>query len=419
MGLWTIRGGNRLYGTIQVQGAKNGVLPILAACLVHKGISVLERVPRVRDVDLTLEILRCLGCVVRREGDRVTVDSRNAELKEVPHGLMTQMRSSVLFLGAMAARFGEGKISMPGGCLLGPRPVDLHIAALTRLGAQLEIGEETILLKKSVLTGGEVILPYPSVGATENAMLAACGCAGTTVLRNCAAEPEIEELAMYLNAIGAKVSGAGTDTIHICSGKYCGTVQHRVLPDRIAAGTLLCAAAACGGKLTLQEVICPHLHPVLDVLEEMGCNIKIREGSVTLQSEGKLWSPSNEIVTGAYPKFPTDVQPALLAAALRADGVTVVRERVFAGRLAHAKQLRRFGGNICLTEDCSAVVTGVDTLQGTYAEARDLRGGAALIVAALQAEGESRIVDAGYISRGYEFFDATLRQLGAEIDYSD
>lgn len=419
MGLWTIQGGNRLYGTIQVQGAKNGVLPVLAACLVHKGVSVLERVPRVRDVDCTLEILRCLDCKVQREGDRVTIDSRNAELKEIPQYLMMQMRSSVLFLGAMAARFGEGKFFMAGDSLLGPRPIDLHIAALTRLGAQLAIGEQEIVCGKSSLTGGEVVFPYPSVGATENAMLTACGCGGTTVLRNCAVEPEIEELADYLNAMGARVSGAGTDTVRIVPGTYCGRVHHRVLPDRIAASTLLCAAAACGGKLTLQEVNCLHLHPVLDVLEEMGCNIKIREHSVTLQSEGKLWSPSNDIVTGEYPKFPTDAQPALLAAALKADGVTIIRERVFAGRLAHAKQLRRFGGNVCLTEDCSAVVTGVDALQGTYVQARDLRGGAALIVAALQAEGESRIVDTGHISRGYEFLDATLRQLGAEIDYSD
>ena len=419
MGLWTVRGGNRLYGTIQVQGAKNGVLPILAACLVHHGISVLERVPRLQDVDDTLEILRSLDCKVRREGDTVTVDSRNARLNEVHPMLMNGMRSSVLFLGAMAARFGEGRVGMPGGCLLGPRPLDLHIAALSRLGAQIELEEDEIICRKSQLTGGEVVFPFPSVGATENAMLAACGCSGVTVLRNCAVEPEIEELAEYLNAMGARVTGAGTDTVYITSGKYCGTVCHRVLPDRIAAGTLLCAAAACGGKLTLQEVICSHLHPVLDVLGEMGCNIKIREQSVTLQSSGSLWSPSSEIVTGAYPKFPTDCQPALIAAALKADGVTIVRERVFAGRLAHAKQLRRFGGNVCLTEDCSAVVTGVDALHGTYGETRDLRGGAALIVAALQAEGESRIVDAGRIFRGYEFFDATLRQLGADIDYSD
>lgn len=419
MGLWTVRGGNRLYGTIQVQGAKNGVLPVLAACLIHNGISVLERVPRLRDVEYTLEILRCLGCKARQEGDRVTIDSRNAALGTIPVHLMEEMRSSVLFLGAMSARFGEGSVRMPGGCMLGPRPVDLHLAALSRLGAQIELGDHDITCHRSRLMGGEVVFPFPSVGATENAMLAACGCGGETVLRNCAKEPEIEELAAYLRAMGAQVVGAGTDTIRIRPGKYTGTVHHRVLPDRIAGATLLCAAAACGGKLTLQEVICPHLQPVLDVLGEMGCNIRTGENSVTLQSDGRLWSPSGEIITGTYPAFPTDAQPVLMAACLKADGVTVFRERVFSGRLTHARQLRRFGGNICLTEDCTAVVTGVDALHGVSAETRDLRGGAALLVAALQAEGESPIVDAGRIPRGYEFLDATLRQLGADIDYTD
>lgn len=419
MGLWTIRGGNRLYGTVQVQGAKNGVLPVLAACLVHNGISVLERVPRLRDVEYTLEILRCLDCKVRQEGDRVTVDSRNAQLREIPTFLMEQMRSSVLFLGAMAARFGEGAIHMPGGCLLGPRPVDLHLAALTKLGARIELGEKSISCLKSMLTGGKVVFPFPSVGATENAMLAACGCAGETVLRNCAKEPEIEDLAKFLCAAGVQITGAGTETIHIRPGKHNGTVCHRVLPDRIAGATLLCAAAACGGKLILREIICPHLKPVLDGLEEMGCNIKKQEDSVTLQSDGALWSPANEIITGTYPAFPTDAQPVMLAACLQADGVSVFRERIFSGRLAHAKQLRRFGGNICLTEDCSAVVTGVPRLHSANVEAHDLRGGAALLVAALQADGESHIVDHDRISRGYEFLDATLRQLGAEIDYTD
>lgn len=419
MGLWTIQGGKRLYGTLQVQGSKNGVLPILAACLVHRGTAILERVPRLRDVEQTLEILRCLGCKVRQEGDTVTVDSTQATMREIPKELTETMRSSVLFLGAMTARFGEAKIPMPVDCHLGPRPLDLHLAALSRLGAEVQIGEQELVCNKQPPVGGEVVFPFPSVGATENAMLAACGAGGETVLRNCAKEPEIEELAEFLSAIGAQVSGAGTDTIRIRPGRYCGTVRHRVLPDRIAAGTLLCAVAACGGKLTLQEVIYPHLYPVLDVLAEMGCNIKVRESSVTLQSGGTLWSPTGEIVTGPYPGFPTDAQPALIAAALKADGVTVVRERVFAGRLNHAKQLRRFGGNLCFHEDCSAVITGVDALHGADVETHDLHGGAALIVAALQAQGESHIVDAGRIDRGYEFLDASLRQLGAEIDYTD
>lgn len=417
MGLWIVRGGNRLYGTIQVQGAKNGVLPVLAASLIHPGLTIIERAPRVRDVTDTLEILRCLSCRVKQEGDCITVDSRDAVLGEIPQRLVEHLRSSVLFLGAMIARFGEGMIPLWGECLLGPRPVDLHLAALSALGAQLELEDQAIRCLPCKLHGGEVDFPFPSVGATEQAMLAACGCDGATVLRNCAKEPEVEELGRFLCAMGAQVVGAGTDTIRIFPGSYGGVVRHLVLPDRIAAGTFLCAAAACGGKLTLREVICPHLRPILDELEKMGCNIKAGENWVTLQSDGRLWSPSGEIVTGPYPQFPTDAQPALMAAALCADGVTILRERVFAGRLHHARQLRRFGGNICLTEDCCAVVTGVNTLQGTYAEVCDLQGGAALLIAALQAQGESRIVENGHISRGYEFLDAVLRQLGAEIEY--
>ena len=297
--------------------------------------------------------------------------------------------------------------------------MDLHIAALTQLGAQLVFEEEKIICKPCRLHGAEIVFPFPSVGATEHAMLTACGCTGTTLLRNCAMEPEVEELAAYLNAAGAKVVGAGTDTISVTPRMKGGTVFHQVIPDRIAAGTLLCAVAACGGKINLQEVICTHLHPVLDGLSEMGCNIKIRETSVALASDGCLWSPSSEIITGAYPGFPADMQPVMLAASLRADGVTVLRERVMAGRLRHAKQLRRFGGNVCLTEDCSAIVAGVDRLCGAHGEMHDLYGGAALLVAALQADGESRIVDAGNIARGFEFFDATLRQLGADIEFTD
>ena len=418
MGIWTIQGGNRLYGTIQVQGARNGVLPILAACLVHKDISVLERVPRVVDVDRMLEILVYLGCKVRREGTCVTIDSRYAEPKIIPRNLMEPLRASVLILGAMSARFGEGRIAMPRYGSIGPRPIDLHLSALSQLGGTLTLTEDEIICGGK-LVGGHIYFPYPSVGATEQAMLAACGCCGMTVLHHCAKDPAIEDLAQYMNRMGVKIIGAGTDTIQIIPGKYIGTVYHAVIADRVAAGTLLCAAAACGGKITLQDINCTHLHPVLDGLEEMGCNIKIREQSVTLQSTGDLWSPSYEIVTGPYPRFPSDMQPMILAAALCADGVTVVREHVFAGRLKHARQLRKFGADISFGEDCTAYVTGVDALHGAYAEARDIRGGAALLVAALQARGESCIVDAGHISRGYEFFDATLRQLGAEIEYSD
>lgn len=418
MGLWTIRGGNRLYGTVQVQGSKNAALALLAGSLVHEGVSVLERVPRVTEVETLLELLRSLDCTVKREGDRVAVDSTHARMAVLPESAMG-LRASILLLGAMAARFGEAAVPMPVGNRMGPRPVDLHIAALTALGANIALEDGMIFCRPSELTGGEVLLPYPSVGATENALLCACGCRGETVIRGCAIEPEAVELCVFLQKAGMHMTGIGTDTVTIRRGRAVGLLRHRVMPDRVAASTLLCAGAACGGELKLQEVNAAHLQPTLDLLAEMGCNIKIQESAVILQSSGDLWSPSGEIVTGPYPAFPTDVQPVLLAASLRADGVTVLRERVLAGRLAHAKQLRRFGGDVTLTEDCTAVVTGVSRLHGAITQAQDTMGAAALLIAGLQAEGETHIVDAGHTARGFAYLDALLRPLGADLEFNE
>ena len=419
MGLWTIGGGNRLYGDVWVQGSKNAALPILAASLLHKGVTVLDAVPQITDVEEMLDILRLLGCSVKREGERVTIDAAEASGEAIPFATMSRVRGSVLFLGALTARFGAGAVPIPRVSRLGPRPLDLHIDALARLGASVHFTDEAVCCRGSAMTGGDVVLAYPSVGATENAMLAACGCSGITVLRNCAKEPEIAELGVYLREIGMHVSGEGTDTVVISKGRTVGTVRHTLWSDSDAAATLLCAGAACGGELILHQVISSHLQPILDVLEEMGCNIKIQENSVKLISDGRLWASGHEIVTGPYPGFPTNMQPLLMAACLRADGVTVFRERVFAGRLRHAKQLRRFGADITLTDDCAAMVVGVPELQAAAVQAQDLRGGAALLIAALQAEGVSTVVDAGHIKRGYAHLDGTLRRLGADLEYTD
>jgi len=418
MGLWTIRGGRPLYGTVRVQGSKNAALAILAGCLAIGGVSVLENIPRVTVVEKTLSVLRALGCRVKREGDRVTVDSREATIEGLAVPLMETLRSSVLFLGAMLARFGKAAVPMPSGSVLGPRPVDLHLAALQTMGAELLLEDGMILCEKSALRGCEVLLPYPSVGATENAMLAACGCTGETVLRGCAKEPEVVELANYLRAAGMEITGEGTDTMRILPQKPVGKVVHRVLPDRIAAAMLLCAGAACGGELELEKIVASHLQPVLDVLSEMGCNIKIYEHGLSLSSNGQLWAPSRPIVTGPHPAFPTDALPFVMAASLRADSVTVFRERVFGGNLTRGKVLRRFGGDVSLTDDCAAVVSGVGKLRGAAVCARDALDGGAMLIAALQADGETTIVDHRCIGGSFAFLDAVLRQLGAELEFT-
>ena len=417
MGIWKIRGGNRLYGDTYIQGAKNAVLPILSGTLVSGCVTKLTNVPRLRDVDNTLKILSCLGCQVEWTGHTVTVDSRNAGFAPIPRELMTQMRSSVLFLGAMLARFGRAEVSMPGGCMLGPRPVDLHLKALEDLGAQLELTDETITCYASRLQGDRIVFPTPSVGATENAMLAACGAWGVTVIENAAREPEIEDLQTFLNAMGADISGAGTDVVVIRGMRPISYAEHAIVPDRIAAATVLCAAAACGGDVTARALVPEHILPITDALERMGCQVTKGKDSIRLVSDGVLTAPG-VIETLPYPGFPTDAQPLLLAACMKASGETTFLETIFSGRLRHTRQLQRLGGNIQV-DDHKAVVTGVPRLTGTTVQATDLRAGAALVIAGLMAEGETILVDRDHITRGYERLDACLRALGADVIDTD
>lgn len=417
MGIWKIHGGNRLYGEIDVQGAKNAVLPILSGTLVAGCVTELTNVPALRDVDNTLKILNCLGCQTRRLGNTVTVDSRNARPGTIPRELMTQMRSSVLFLGAMLARFGRGEVFMPGGCMLGPRPVDLHLKAMEALGASLELTDDTIRCETPRLQGGRVVFPLPSVGATENAMLAACGAAGPTVIENAAREPEIVDLQNFLNTMGASISGAGTDVITVRGMCPAERVTYDILPDRIAAATVLCAAAACGGDVTVRRMVPEQLAPVTDALARMGCGITAGPDFVRLVSDGRLRSPGI-IETRPYPGFPTDAQPLLLAACLKAEGETVFRETIFSGRLRHTKELQKLGGQIRV-DDRTAVVTGVPQLTGTAVQSTDLRGGAALVIAGLTAEGETLLIDRDHITRGYDRLDRCLRALGADVMDTD
>lgn len=419
MSVWHIAGGNRLSGSVTVQGAKNAVLPIMAASVLAPGETELLNVPTLRDVNTTIRILRGLGCSVEREGDAVYIDSRPMSRSEIPHSLMRELRSSVIFLGALLARCGHARLSMPGGCELGPRPIDLHLMALRALGAEIdERGGDLICSAPSGLHGAGIALPMPSVGATENAMLAACAAEGETVIMNAAREPEITELQIFLQTLGADVTGAGSATVRVRGRKLEPfRVGHRIMPDRIVSSTLLCACAAAGGDVELRAVEPRHFSTVLHSLSECGCDIMSNSSSVRLRSGGNLKAPM-PVITGPYPGFPTDAQPLMLAACLKARGTSVFVENVFQNRFRFTEELQRLGARIH-TEGRVAVVTGVEVLHGAPTVATDLRGGAALIIAALSAEGETDILDSGHVERGYESFDERLAALGADIRLSE
>ncbi len=419
MSVWHIAGGNRLSGSVTVQGAKNAVLPIMAASVLAPGETELLNVPTLRDVNTTIRILRGLGCSVEREGDAVYIDSRPMSRSEIPHSLMRELRSSVIFLGALLARCGHARLSMPGGCELGPRPIDLHLMALRALGAEIdERGGDLICSAPSGLHGAGIALPMPSVGATENAMLAACAAEGETVIMNAAREPEITELQTFLQTLGADVTGAGSATVRVRGKKLEPfRVGHRIMPDRIVSSTLLCACAAAGGDVELRAVEPRHFSTVLHSLSECGCDIMSNSSSVRLRSGGNLKAPM-PVITGPYPGFPTDAQPLMLAACLKARGTSVFVENVFQNRFRFTEELQRLGARIH-TEGRVAVVTGVEALHGAPTVATDLRGGAALIIAALSAEGETDILDSGHVERGYESFDERLAALGADIRLSE
>ena len=413
MDIFCIRGGTPLHGRIALHGAKNAALPLLAATLATGARCELHDCPDISDVTAACAILRHLGCAVEQHGGIVAVDAGSACRSDIPAELMRKMRAAVLFLGPLLARFGTAELSLPGGCVLGARPIDLHLRGLRRMGAEITLDGEHISARTDGLHGCTVALPLPSVGATENLILAALGCRGTLTLCNAAREPEIADLQCYLRKLGADISGAGTSTVTVGGFRPRPFVEHTIMPDRIVAATILCAAAACGGEVELQDVDPAHFSTVLDSLSEAGCAIITAASAVRLTSDGQLTAP-RPVVTQPYPGFPTDAQPPLMAACLRAKGTTVFTENIFTNRYRHAEEFRRLGAAVSI-EGRVAYVTGVERLTGAPLTASDLRGGAALVIAGLLAQGTAYIGRREYIDRGYEDIVRDLRALGARI----
>lgn len=408
-----ICGGNPLVGEIPIHGAKNSALPLLAATLLAADVTELTNCPRLSDVTASMAILRHLGCGVTWEGDRVTVDATCLTCGHVPDDLMRQMRSSIVFLGAIVARCGEAVLTYPGGCELGPRPIDLHLSALRRLGVEVTEEHGRICCRTNRLHGAEITLPFPSVGATENVLLAACTAEGTTVLRHAAREPEIGDLCGFLNACGGRITGGDSGTIVIEGVPRLHGACHRVMADRIEAATYLAAAAVTGGSLTLTH--CPSLpvSPVFAPLEQAGCVITAAGDSLHIDAPTPLRGMGT-IRTLPYPGFPTDAAAPLLAAACVGVGTTVCIETIFENRYRYVDELTRMGARIRV-DGRVAVVEGVSALHGADVACTDLRGGAALLVAALAADGVTRITDLHHLDRGYESPVECLQGAGACI----
>lgn len=410
-----VNGGKKIEGELEVHGAKNSALPLLSAAVLAHGESILHNCPRLTDVDAACRILTCLGCRCSRSGSTVCVDAANVSGSEIPENLMREMRSSIVFLGAVLGRTGRCRLSFPGGCELGARPIDLHVSALRQMGAV--ITEEHGYLSCSApngLKGARITLSFPSVGATENILLAAVTANGITEIHNAAREPEICDLSNYLAKCGAKISGAGGGVIVVEGTKRLEPSEHSVIPDRIAAGTYLCAAAITRGELILTRCEPSHMTAFIQVLEAMGCRTYAYGGGKLFISCKKRLSAPPTIRTMPYPGFPTDIQSLFTALCATAEGTSVFVETIFENRFRHAAELMRLGAKIKV-EGRVAIVEGVKSLSGAKLCAAELRGGAALVTAALAAEGTSEISGLCYIDRGYESIESALRSAGADI----
>lgn len=414
MSEFVISGGTPLEGELTVHGAKNSVLPILSACLLARRQVILRNCPKLTDVSAALEILGHLGCPHRWEGDALALECSGGDRCDIPDELMRSMRSSIIFLGPLLARRGEVRLTYPGGCELGPRPIDLHLGAMRALGAQVVEGPDGLVCRGK-LTGCDIHLSIPSVGATENAILAAMGAEGVTTITNAAREPEISELQRFLNLLGGRVRGAGSSVVTVEGLRELGGGEYTIMGDRIVCATLMCAAAAAGGEVRLNGVDWRHVSTVNELLAEAGCGVSCDGRGVTLRRErGTRLRGVSTVRTAPYPGFPTDAQPPLMAALSAGYGTTLFVENMFDNRYRHVPELLRMGADITV-EGRVAVVRAAPRLHGAHVECADLRGGGALAAAALGAEGETVLTGLHHIDRGYERLEDMVCRLGGHM----
>lgn len=411
---YRIRGGRSLTGEVTVGGAKNSTLKLMAAALMVPGEVVLEGVPRITDVSLMGEVLERLGARVSGSGDRLTVDSSGELSDETPYELVTRMRASIQVLGPLLARLGRARVAMPGGDAIGSRPIDLHVGGLERMGAKFTSQHGYVEGIADRLRGANILLEFPSVGATENLLMAAATAQGTTTIENAAREPEIQDLAAFLNAAGARISGAGSNfmTIEGVESLIPG-FRHRVVPDRIEAGTFAIAAAATRGSMRIAGILPEHLELPLQKIEASGAEVVRGDDYVSVSMSRR--PQAIDLVTLPYPGFPTDLQPPMMVMLSQASGSSILTENVFEARFLFVAELNRMGTQIRV-EGHHAVIRGVENLSGAPVRVPDIRAGAALILGGLCAEGETTVYDEGHIERGYERFHEKLQALGAEIE---
>ncbi len=407
-----IRGGNSLKGQVRISGSKNAILPIMAASILSHGEIILNGVPDLEDIKVMSEVLEILGATIQRRKDVLIINCANIDSFEVPEHISRKMRASNLVMGALLSRFGRAKVAYPGGCAIGSRPMDLHLKGFNSLG--YEITDEYGYMSgiNRIAAGKEIMLDFPSVGATENIIMAAALIPGTTIIRNAAREPEIIDLQNFLNRMGAKIRGAGLDCIRVEGVTRLGGVEHTVIPDRIEAGTFMTAAAITRGDIYLDNVIHEHIQPTIAKLRETGAEIMLNSSGIRIIGSKKI--RSTDIKTMPYPGFPTDMQPQFMALLSVAKGTSIMVETIFENRFMHVPELRRMGADIKI-EGRVAIIKGKNHLEGAAVEATDLRAGAALILAGLYAEGETRLSHLEHIERGYDNIHLKLQSLGADI----